>query len=707
MRSRRRRAALGLVLGALLGAVFRLDAASAALLVPLSDEELVAASSFVVRGTVVDVRGVARARGEILTRVRIQVHETILGRVAGGGVVLTEPGGVAGDRAAVIFGAPDYAVGEEVLVFLRRRRDRTLLTTALGLGKYRIERDRGGRWRAVPSAAVAASRDLEPFVAGVHALAAARPPELQDLYSASSTDGDAVDEGGGPVVGRFTFLGPPQQLPARWFEPDRGLPVRLLVVNRDTALGREESDRVLAEAFAAWSGVPGARIVLENGGLGARARSVAGGVCDDRSNVQFNDPFDEIPDLTGTCRGVLAVGGFCTSPESIRLGGTTFLRISEGDATINNGVGDCVRDTRDLIETVAHELGHTIGLGHSSESASERDAGLRDALMYAFAHHDGRGAALNADDVAGVSALYPTGTPLDGDADGVPDERDRCPTTPAGRVVDTDGCACTDADASPCEDGNPCTIDRCDDTNGACVYLARSCTDENPCTVDRCDAFSGLCLNQLRGDSDADGVCDPIDNCPLQPDADAADRDGNGVGDVCECGDLAPGRCVPGRGAESRRCFAEWMPEVLSSITRGGLRSAQLACADGDAACDADDVAGQCTFRIALCINNQDPRFPRCFPLRLRELAVRSPKPTRPKDAADVVNAASLSTALDLLGGAIDLDSQGLNLCSDHLPIVVPTQGARAGGKRLFVRTTTIDGRRGKAKLALRCLAVP
>ena len=52
-------------------------------------------------------------------------------------------------------------------------------------------------------------------------------------------------------------------------------------------------------------------------------------------------------------------------------------------------------------EIFAHELGHTLGLGHSKDS---------NALMYAFAHNDGRGASLTADDRAAVSVLYGDGS---------------------------------------------------------------------------------------------------------------------------------------------------------------------------------------------------------------------------------------------------------------------------------------------------------
>jgi len=49
----------------------------------------------------------------------------------------------------------------------------------------------------------------------------------------------------------------------------------------------------------------------------------------------------------------------------------------------------------------AHELGHTLGLGHSQN---------RDALMYANAHDDGRGARLTDDDRAAIAQLYGAGT---------------------------------------------------------------------------------------------------------------------------------------------------------------------------------------------------------------------------------------------------------------------------------------------------------
>ena len=673
------------------------EPAPATVLVPMADDELVASSAFIVVGRVTDVESVARRRGRIETRVTLAVEQAIKGRIAADTIVFTQPGGQVGDRGVFIHGAPEFTVGEDALVFLRRSARGRLQVNSLALGKYRIEEGAGGARRARRSVPTVDDRDLDDFV-----------PHLRDLVgtgtsetyrAADREDAAASDD---PITARFTLLGPPEQPPARWFEPDDGLPVGLRLVNDDNALGRRATDELLAAAFAAWNDVPSASIVLTTAGRGVVAESVAGGACDDRSQIQFEDPLDEIPDLSVGCRGVLAVGGFCTSNETTRVNGRTFLRISEGDATINNGVGECLcrqnpqRCAVDLLETVAHEIGHAIGLGHSSENRTEPNRLLRDALMYAFAHHDGRGAQLNSDDVDAVTFVYPMPIETDTDSDGVPDVRDRCPATPSGFVVDAEGCACTEPGGAGCDDGDACTTDRCNTTNGSCRHDALFCGDADPCSVDSCDPTTGVCFHDRKGDSDGDGVCDPLDNCPLQPFADSTDLNGDGVGDVCQCGDGKPGRCVPGRGGPGRQCLLEWMPAARPRVNAAGFPASRLVCTDGDATCDEDATPGHCTFRVSLCINNEDPRLPACRPSSLRSLQIRSPRPARPRDPADAVNAASLVEA-------IDLGEQALNTCSEALPIVVPTRGTRAGSKRLRVQAVTETGRRARAALRLTC----
>ena len=105
-------------------------------------------------------------------------------------------------------------------------------------------------------------------------------------------------------------------------------------------------------------------------------------------------------------------------------------------------------------------------------------------------------------------------------------------------------------DGTSCDDGNSCTSgDSCQ--IGACTGTASPdpccgdpdpcCGSSNPCcgSSNPCCGSSDLCCGSPdpccgKDDSDADGVCDDIDNCPAVANADQADADGDGIGDPCD-----------------------------------------------------------------------------------------------------------------------------------------------------------------------------
>ncbi len=100
---------------------------------------------------------------------------------------------------------------------------------------------------------------------------------------------------------------------------------------------------------------------------------------------------------------------------------------------------------------------------------------------------DGDGVADYLDDcptVAGLTSLK--GCP-DADGDGVADKNDKCPDTPKGWKVDVNGCP-LDQD----KDGVADAIDKCPDTPAGAVV------DKNGCPVD----------------TDGDGLADYMDDCP-------------------------------------------------------------------------------------------------------------------------------------------------------------------------------------------------
>lgn len=460
--------------------------------IPMSDQSLVARATLVVVGVVRRIESVELAGSRFVTRITLGVEQTLKGRVAGDEVVVTEPGGDIDGRGTWIFGVPEFTVGEAVVVFLVTAADGTLTTDGLGLGKYGVEPDGAGGLRA-RSGLASDVRPLDGFLARLRALAAKSPA----VGSAAVNGRVAADVVDGMERENFMFLGSP---PGRWFEPDDGAPVQMLIANADPTFGPTVSVASVEAAMAAWTAVPTATITLANGGATTIARSVAGNFRDNTSRIQFDDPFHEVPDLDGACAGVVAVGGFFSNGELRSVNGTTFRRIVEGDVTVNNG-GACFGTTIGAMafaEVLTHEIGHAIGLAHSSENPSEPNSLLAEATMYFRVHNDGRGASVREDDVDGVSAIYAP----DSDGDRVFDLTDACPGTPAGTAVDATGCACADAGHVACVDADMCTADSCDASVGLCRHDPIGCDDGDPCTDDACDPVAG-CQHVARTGSAA------------------------------------------------------------------------------------------------------------------------------------------------------------------------------------------------------------
>jgi len=147
----------------------------------------------------------------------------------------------------------------------------------------------------------------------------------------------------------------------------------------------------------------------------------------------------------------------------------------------------------------------------------------------------------------------------DSDGDGVPDDKDRCPGTPAGARVDAQGCE-LDSDG----DGVVDRLDKCPGTSRGARVDAQGCEldSDGDGVVDRLDR----CPNTPAGarvdaqgcelDSDGDGVVDRLDRClgtPAGARVDAQgcepDSDGDGVVDrLDQCPNTPRGDKVDARG---------------------------------------------------------------------------------------------------------------------------------------------------------------
>jgi len=417
--------------------------AGATTFVGINERTLTRSADAVVIGTVRRIETVGTPGGAISTLVTLEIERTLKGAV-GRIVTLKQPGGRLGERVEWIAGSPSFTNGERQLVFLSAHDDGTARTTAFGMGQFLIV--------AHPRTGVPmAERRLDANVIGDRPLR--RAPLARVLRTVARAVAADPDRASAPLIAApaelvtpgleretveaFTLMDSPS---GRWFEADDGEPVVYAVDPAgDPTLGPSETFAAIDGAMAAWTNVSGASIVLARGGTATPAPLN----CDGSSQLVFGDPFNEMPKPVG-CSGVLALGGYCTSGQSQDVNGTRFYHITEGNITFNSGFGSCSFWNRtNLAEVATHELGHTIGIGHSSEDDSATPT-LKDATMYYRAHFDGRGASVHADDVAAVRFIYPGpggGDPTadDSDGDGWTDAQDDCPAIPNATQIDSDG----------------------------------------------------------------------------------------------------------------------------------------------------------------------------------------------------------------------------------------------------------------------------
>ncbi len=121
----------------------------------------------------------------------------------------------------------------------------------------------------------------------------------------------------------------------------------------------------------------------------------------------------------------------------------------------------------------------------------------------------------------------------DADGDGVVDDKDKCPDTPAGAEVDADGCE-LDSDG----DGVVDSRDRCPGTPPGAEVDADGC--------------------EIIGDSDGDGVPDDRDRCPGTPKGTRVDADG--------CPVLTTGAVIKLTGVEFEFDSATLRPESRTRL---------------------------------------------------------------------------------------------------------------------------------------------
>ncbi len=381
---------------------------------PLSSTQQVRLADAVCRGEVVRIECFKRTTdGHICTRTHIRVDEVFKGKFPSV-VAVVHRGGTWGGRGELNGFAPQFKMGEERLLFLRRRGDGTLQALNGAASAIWLRRGESSKERSGGGAANFVATD-------VSLLAAVRQAAADDTLGADVTDQaglaaapaqsallPAVLTGHNNATG---LLVDSNGFSARFAAPDRGEPIPYLVDADVLPAGitLQQGLDAIQTAMDAWTAVTSLK--FKYAGLQSFGQA-AGDVDADDGYIRI-----QLHNTYGFVSGsdALAIGGIAFTSDVLpgadwfnggNVAGNDFYATVSGYVVVKHTEPD-VQDPVTLTEVLCHELGHVLSLAHSSVDPNELDATLRDSIMYYFVHQGGRGASLGSYDPPVIQQAYP------------------------------------------------------------------------------------------------------------------------------------------------------------------------------------------------------------------------------------------------------------------------------------------------------------
>jgi hypothetical protein len=392
-----------ILLAATLIAILRLGTTplAASSLARISTRQHVDTAAAIGRATVLQVTSFRAADGVIRTRTLVRI-DVVLKGVLPPVLQLVHVGGRVEDEGSEDGLAPKFVVGEARLLFLARDAD----------------------GEAVALNGFASAPRLTRTDAGFTTVGGRLLDEVRLLAGKAGAlpGGDFTDQAGqwSGLVPVLNAPPPPDTsglitdqnsgAPSRYLAPDRGEPIEYIVDAATLPAGMTltAATNALANAFAAWSAVSSLRFKFVGFETFAQASpNIA--IKDGRIRVQLHDTFNYI-----LSSSTLGIGGRSYAVSSAFPSGGMGGRVGALECYPNN-FGYVVLNHRSVSmqnlatfeEVLCHEIGHSLGLAHSSENPSEPNQVLVEAMMYFQQHVPPRGAVLGSYDPPILRKVHP------------------------------------------------------------------------------------------------------------------------------------------------------------------------------------------------------------------------------------------------------------------------------------------------------------